>query len=272
MDVPPAPPAILAMADLATPMSIRVAATLSLAERAGSAGATAEQLASQTGTTPSALRCLLDHLVTVGVFELDGGSGHYRPTDLGAQLREDAPEGVKPLLDIGSAGGRAELAFVELLGTIVTGAPAYLRRYGREFWADLDVHPELRRSFDAQMNWRFRVQAPQIAERLDWSRFSAILDVGGGGGTVLAAILLAHPTVRGRVLDVSTTTTLATGRFAAAGLDDRAGVVSGSFFDPLPGGADAYLLSDILHDWDDDHAREILAGAAARRRRTGSWS
>ena len=186
-------------------------------------------------------------------------SGRYRPTSLGAQLSEDAPEGIKPLLDINCAGGRAELAFVELLGTIVTGTPAYVHRYGREFWADLGARPELRRSFDAQMNWRFRVQAPQIAERFGWSRFSEILDVGGGDGTVLAAILQAHPELRGRVLDLSPTT-VATARFAAAGLDGRAGVVVGSFFDPLPVGADAYLLSDILHDWDDDHARTILAG------------
>jgi SAM-dependent methyltransferase len=251
------------MADLATPMSIRVAATLSLVERAGSVGATAEQLASETGTATPAIRCLLDHLVTIGVFDLDMESSRYRPTNLGAQLSEDAPEGIKPLLDINSAGGRAELAFVELLGTITTGAPAYVHRYGRDFWADLDTRAELRYSFDAQMNWRFRVQAPQIAQRCDWSRFSEILDVGGGDGTVLAAILHAHPDLRGRVLDLAPTTTAATDRFAAAGLDDRASAVSGSFFDPLPVGADAYLLSDILHDWDDEHARTILAGCRA---------
>jgi 2,7-dihydroxy-5-methyl-1-naphthoate 7-O-methyltransferase len=248
------------MADLATPMSIRVAATLSLVERAGNAGATAEQLASETGASAPALRCLLDHLVTIGVFALDTESSRYRPTTLGAQLSEDAPEGIKPLLDINCAGGRAELAFVDLLETLTTGTPAYVHRYGREFWADLDTSLELRRSFDAQMNWRFQVQAPQIAQRLDWSRFSEILDVGGGDGTVLAAILHAHPDLRGRVLDLSPTTTAATDRFAAAGLDDRASAISGSFFDPLPAAADAYLLSDILHDWDDNHARKILAG------------
>ncbi len=248
------------MADLATPMSIRVAATLSLVERAGSGGATAEQLASETGTAAPAMRCLLDHLVTVGVFDLDPESGHYRPTHLGAQMSEDAPEGIKPLLDINSAGGRAELAFVELLATITTGAPAYAHRYGREFWADLGARPDLRRSFDVQMNWRFRVQATQIAERFGWSRFPEIVDVGGGDGTVLAAILQSHPDLRGRVLDLPPTTTAAADRFAATGLGDRAGAVPGSFFDPLPAGADAYLLSDILHDWDDDHARMILAG------------
>jgi 2,7-dihydroxy-5-methyl-1-naphthoate 7-O-methyltransferase len=255
-----AAPSIRAMADLATPMSIRVAATLSLVERAGSAGATAEQLASETGTAAPALRRLLDHLVTIGVFDRDSESGRYRPTNLGAELSEDSPEGIKPLLDINSAGGRAELGFVELLGTITTGTPGYVQRYARDFWADLDASPELRRSFDAQMSWRFRVQATQIAERFDWSRFSEVLDVGGGDGTVLAAILRAHPDIRGRVLDLSPTAAAATDRFAAAGLEDRADAVPGSFFDPLPVGADAYLLSDILHDWDDDHARKILAG------------
>ncbi|RSD16843.1 methyltransferase [Amycolatopsis eburnea] len=247
---------ILAMAGLATPMAIRVAATLSLAERAGDAGATAEQLAAETGTSAPALRCLLDHLVAVGVFE--AAPGGYRPTELGAQLREDAPEGVKPLLDIGSAGGRAELAFADLLGTITTGEPAYVRRYGRDFWADIDAEPALRSSFDAQMRWRFQVQAPQIAERFDWGRFPRILDVGGGAGTLLEAILRVHPGVRGEVLDLAPSATAAAERFAAAGLSDRAGAVPGSFFDPLPTGADAYLLSDILHDWDDAHARRIL--------------
>lgn len=251
-------PSIRAMADLATPMAIRVAATLSLVERAGTAGATAEQLAADTATDTPALRCLLDHLVTVGVFDLDTDSGRYRPTDLGAQMSEDSPEGIKPLLDINRAGGRAELAFVDLLGTVTTGNPAYEHRYGRDFWADLDVHPQLRCSFDAQMNWRFQAQAPQIAARFDWGRFAEILDVGGGDGIVLEAVLRAHPDLRGRVLDLPPTAAAAIERFAAAGLAERAGVVAASFFDPLPVGVEAYVLSDILHDWDDEHARRIL--------------
>ncbi len=248
----------MALADLATPMAVRVAATLGLAELAGNAGATAERLAAETGTSAPALRRMLDHLVTMGVFDLDTESGHYRPTDLGAQMREDAPEGVKPLLDITCAGGRAELAFVDLLETITTGEPAYPHRYGRGFWADLDADPKLRSSFDAQMNWRFREQAPQIAKRFDWSRFPDIVDVGGGDGPLLIEILNAHPGVRGRIVDLAPTAAAATERFTAAGLGHRASAVAGSFFDPLPTGADAYLLSDILHDWDDEHSRRIL--------------
>ena len=108
------------------------------------------------------------------------------------------------------------------------------------------------------MNWRFREQAPQIAKRFGWSRFPDIVDVGGGDGPLLIEILHAHPGVRGRIVDLAPTAAAATERLAAAGLDHRANAVAGSFFDPLPAGADAYLLSDILHDWDDGHARKIL--------------
>ncbi|WP_103349957.1 methyltransferase [Amycolatopsis sp. CA-128772] len=259
MDRPAAKQSIMPLADLATPMAVRVAATLGLAEHAGTEGATAERLASLSGTSEAPLRRLLDHLVAVDVFQLTA-EGSYRPTELGAQLREDAPEGVKPLLDITCAGGRAELAFVELLDVMTDGAPAYPRRYGRDFWADLDAEPKLRTSFDAQMNWRFREQAPLIARNFDWSRFPDIVDVGGGDGPLLVEILRAHPAVRGRILDLPPTAAAAGERLKAAGLDDRASAVPGSFFDPLPTGADAYLLSDILHDWDDEHARKILAG------------
>lgn len=261
VDLPEAAgPSILAMADLTTPMAVRVAATLGLVDLAGGGGATASHLAAETGASLSALGCLLDHLVAVGVFSVDVESGRYRPTELGAQMGSGAPEGVRPLLDINCAGGRAELAFVELLGTVVTGASGYEKRYGLGFWEDLDAQPELRRSFDAQMAWRFRVQGPQIASGFDWGRFGSVVDVGGGDGVVLAEILRAHPSVSGRVVDLAPAAAAAGERFLAAGFGDRAGAVAGSFFDPLPVGADAYLLSDILHNWDDSRARAILAG------------
>lgn len=216
------------MADLVTPMSIRVAATLGLVERAGDGGATAERLAAEVGACASALRRLLDHLVAVGVFDFDALSGRFRPTRLGAQMGEAGRDGINLLLDINSAGGRAELAFVELLGTVTTGAPAYPRRYGRDFWSDLDVHPELRRTFDAQMSWRFRAQAPQIAEQFDWGRFGDVVDVGGGDGLLLVEILRAHPGVRGRVVDLAPAAAAAGERFAAAGMRDRAVAVAGA--------------------------------------------
>ena len=250
-------------------MAIRVAATLGLVDLAGSAGATAPRLAADTGTAEPALRRLLDHLVAVGVFDRDGDT--YRPTDLGDQMRADAPGPGRLVLDINSAGGRAELAFVELLSSVTTGEAAYPRRYGRGFWADLDAEPELRRTFDLQMNRRFRVMAAQIAERYDWGRFGHIVDVGGGDGTVLAEIMQRHPDVRGTVVELPPTAAAAAERFATAGLQHRAATVPGSFFDALPSGADAYVLSDILHDWDDPHAaadpRPLRRGRRAARPR-----
>ncbi len=246
----------MALADLTTPMALRVAATLGLVEHAGTEGATAAGLASRTGTAEGPLRRLLDHLVAVGVFEQE--AGRYRPTALGAQMHPDSPQGVKPLLDITCAGGRAELAFVDLLDTITTGAPAYPIRYGRQFWDDLGDSPELRSSFDAQMNWRFRTHAPRIAANFDWGRFPTIVDVGGGDGPLLVEILSAHPSVRGTIVDLPPTAAAATARFAALGISGRASAVAGSFFDPLPAGADAYLLSDVLHDWDDESCTKIL--------------
>lgn len=248
------------LADLTTPMAVRVAATLGLVDHAGTQGATAEHLADRTGAVPSALRRLLDHLVTVDIFDHDVDTDLYRATELGSQMGQDAPAGIRPLLDIHAAGGRTELAFVDLLTTITTGTPAYVQRYGQDFWSDIDAEPSLRRSFDAQMNWRFRTQAAQIAARFDWSRFSEIIAVGGGDGQLLAEILRVHPDLRGRVLELAPSAAAATARFAAAGVQERAGAVCGSFFDPLPVGIDAYLLCDILHDWDDEHARAILSG------------
>lgn len=248
------------MASLATPMSIRVAATLRLADLIGDTGATAAQLAEATATAPMALTRVLDHLVTIGVLEFV--EDRYGLTALAGPLRADHDTHLLDQLDIDSAIGRATLAFVDLLDVVKTSTAAYPRRYGRDFWADLADRPALRQSFDARMERRFDVRAPEMARRFDWSRFGTIVDVGGGVGTVLRAIVEEHPTVTGQVVDLEPTVTRAAEAFAAAGLDHRVTTVAGSFFDPLPRGAAAYLLCDILHDWDDEHARVILSRCA----------
>jgi hypothetical protein len=151
---------------------------------------------------------------------------------------------------------------------VATGSAGYPRRYGRDFWADLlAATPALGQSFDTKMARRFRDHASRIAGDFDWNRFRAIVDVGGGQGTVLAAILTTHPDLHGHLVDLAPTTARAATRFAAAGITDRVSITTGSFFDPLPTGADAYLLSDILHDWDDERAHQILARCWTRRHR-----
>ncbi|MBW4722341.1 methyltransferase [Saccharothrix obliqua] len=248
------------MAGLATPMSLRVAATLELADAAGTTGATARALADKAGVAEEPLRRVLDHLVTIGAFAREGD--RYVATPEGRQLSRDDPSGIWPMLDINSAIGRAELALVELLPAVVDESSAYARRYGQDFWRDLAERSELRESFDRTMAVRFRDFAPQISTRYDWSRFPTVVDVGGGAATLLVEILRAHPAVTGRLVELAPTAEAATEALAAAGLADRAEAVSGSFFDPLPTGADAYVLSDILHNWNAAKAREILAGCA----------
>lgn len=260
--------ALRRMAGLATPMALRVAVTLGLPDRLLGDRATADQLAAELKVSPVALDLLLGHLTTLGV--MDRTSTGYQATEFGANLCTDAGNGfTNILLHLDSAAGRAELAFVELAHSIATGQAAYPRRYGQDFWSDLVEHPHLRESFDRQMTLRFEEQVPQLVAGFDWSRFSTILDVGGGQGTLLAAILTAHPRLRGHLVDLEPTAADASRTFSAHNLGDRAEVTAASFFDPLPAGADAYLLSDILHDWDDEHAHRILARCVEAARPTG---
>ncbi|MFI5591794.1 methyltransferase [Amycolatopsis sp. NPDC051758] len=246
---------ILRMAGLATPMAIRVAVTLGLPDRLRDRSATADDLAAELGVAPVPLELLLGHLATLGF--LERASGGYRTTEKGEELCGAGFTNL--LLRLDTAGGRAELAFVELLHSVTTGESGYAHRYGQDFWADLAAHPQLRASFDRQMELRFRSQIPGIVAGHDWARFPTIVDVGGGTGELLAAILTACPGTRGTLVDLEPTAAGAERTFEAHGLADRAEAVAGSFFDPLPAGADAYLLSDILHDWDDEQAHRILA-------------
>ncbi|MBP2320252.1 hypothetical protein JOF56_000637 [Kibdelosporangium banguiense] len=256
------------MAGLATPMALRVAVTLGLPDRLLSDSVAADQLAAELNVSPIALDLLLRHLTTLGVMQQT--STGYRTTEFGANLCADAGNGLtNMLLHMDSAGGRAELSFVELAHSIATGQAAYPRRYGKDFYDDIAEHPRLRESFDRQMTLRLRMQVPRIVAGFDWSRFSTVVDVGGGVGTLLAAILTAHPGMHGHLVDLEATAADARHTFSAHNLDERTEVTAGSFFDPLPAGADAYLLSDILHNWDDEHAHRILARCVEAARPTG---
>ncbi|WIY03085.1 methyltransferase [Amycolatopsis mongoliensis] len=254
---------ILRMASLATPMALRVAVTLGLPDRLRGAEVAVDRLAAELGVAPVPLGLLLGHLATLGFFERTAAG--YRTTGYGENLCGDSLTTV--LLNLDTAGGRAELAFVELLHSVTTGQAGYDRRYGRDFWSDLAEQPPLRESFDRQMAHRLRAEVPQLVAGFDWGRFATIVDVGGGPGTLLAAVLAAHPGARGRLVELDTAAAART--FAAHGLEDRAEAVECSFFDPLPAGADAYLLCDILHDWDDEHAGRILARCAEAARPAG---
>ena len=243
------------MSDLVTPMALRVAVTLGLPDLLHDEPATAGELGPALEVDPLALDLLLAHLAAIGVVERTATG--YRTSEFGAHLRAGAGNGLHNLLHHDTAAGRADLAFVDLIHSVRTGEPAYPVRYGQDFWTDLAEQPHLRAAFDRQMNDRLRGWIPQVVAGFDWSRFGALVDVGGGHGSLLAAILDAHPGVRGHLVDLEETA--AGARELLRRFGDRAEVTGGSFFDPLPAGGDAYLLFDVLHDWDDEQAHRILA-------------
>jgi 2,7-dihydroxy-5-methyl-1-naphthoate 7-O-methyltransferase len=240
------------MADLFTPMALRVAATLHLADHVAAGADSVPALVERTGADPDALGRLVNHLVAVGVLERSGTDA-LSLTDLGDQLREG-----RAWLDIEGAVGRADLSALRLLDTVRTGRPAYPLTYGRGYWEDLAAQPALAESFDALMSARLRLEAPQVAAAYDWGALRHVVDVGGGDGTLLAAILTPHPGLHGTLVELAGPAEAAARTLADAGVDDRCEIVVGSFFEPLPSGADAYLLSGVLHDWDDEDALAIL--------------
>jgi hypothetical protein len=246
-------------------MALRVAVTLGIPTRLRGDGDTVEHLARDLAVSPVGLGLLLAHLATIGVVERTEatyGATAYRTTAFGTPLCPDVDPWLTMMLDATTATGRSDLAFVEMAHSVATGQEAYSRRYGQDFWTDATEYPQLRDSFDAQMTARFVTQVPQIVAGVDWSRFATLVDVGGGHGTLLAAVLEAHPAMTARLVDLERTATGAAQTFQQRALRERATAIAASFFDPLPAGADAYLLCDILHDWDDQHARRILSRCA----------
>ncbi|MEV8513815.1 methyltransferase [Dactylosporangium sp. NPDC051484] len=254
-------PGLRAMADLATPMAIRVAATLRVADHVAAGRRSAAAMAAEIGAHPDALDRLMRHLVSIGLFRRDE-HGDYATTELGDQLREDHPGGRRKWLDMEGATGRGDLSFVELAHSVLTGEPAYPVRYGTSFWADLAADPTLSSSFDTVMQHHVELDNSDIAGAYGWAALKHVVDVGGGSGGLLSVLLARHDALRGTLVDVAGPAAGARQRFRELGLAGRTEVVTGSFFDPLPGGADAYVLSAILHDWDDEHATRILRRCA----------
>jgi 2,7-dihydroxy-5-methyl-1-naphthoate 7-O-methyltransferase len=254
--------------DLVTPMALRVAATLRLADfmpdDATGDGATIGDLAERAGADPEALARMLRHLVAHGVFT-EPRPGRFAANQTAAMLRTGEP-GLM-WLDLDGFGGRMDLAFTGLAHTVRTGEPAWEQVFGLPFWDYLDANPAISASFDATM----AVDGGNIAvaERYDWTAVQHVADIGGGTGRLIGEVLQRNPGLRGTLADLPETAARARQYLAGLGLDGRCEVVGQSFFDPLPPGADAYLLNRVIHDWDDDAATAILRRCAEAAGGTG---
>ncbi len=254
--------------DLVTPMALRVAATLRLADFMPDdgigEGTALGELAERAGADPEALARMLRHLVQHGVFT-EPRPGQFAANQAAALLRTGQPGAV--WLDLDGFGGRMDLAFTGLAHTVRTGEPAWEQVFGQPFWAYLDANPAISASFDATM--AVDAGSAPVADGYDWTTVRHVADIGGGTGTLIAEVLRRNPQLRGTLADLPETAARARQYLAEVGLDGRCEVVGQSFFDPLPPGPDVYLLNRVIHDWDDDAATAILRRCAEAAGRTG---
>jgi len=156
-----------------------------------------------------------------------------------------------------------------LLHSVRTGEPAFPELYGTTVWEYRTAHPEEDAVFNAAMTALSAGVVEAIVQSYDFSGMGLLIDVGGGEGVLLAAILAANPTLRGVLFDQSHVLTGAKDLLERAGVADRCQLVSGSFFEAVPEGADAHLLKSVVHDWDDTATLKILRACRAAIADTG---
>jgi len=255
------------LSDLSTPWCVHVAATLRIADHIAAGNTEIGQLAAAAGADRDSLDRVLRHLVSKGLFQ-QTAPGRFALNEAARALLE---EPVRLGLDLNGIGGRMAHAWGTLLSAVRSGKPAYHEAFGRGFWEDLDAHPDIAASFDALMGpaGHGTPDPHVLIDPADWESVRMVVDVGGGTGTLLAEILRARPELRGTLVDLPRTVARSGEVFQAAGVADRVTAVAQSFFDPLPGGGDLYILKNVLGDWPDREATAILRRCAEAARPSG---
>lgn len=226
-----------------------VAVDLGLADRLASGPRAVGELAPEVGVDPGALHRLLRGLASFGVFE-ELGEGRFGLNEAAELLREGRPGSFRGLLL-----ARGELyygAFGRLRDAVRGGGNAFEMAYGKPFFEHLDGHPEQTAAFQQSMADRARQEVADVVAAYDFGRFGRLVDVGGGRGALVAAIAAANPALSAVLFDQPAIAD------RALDLPGNCEIARGDFFASVPGGADAYMLSRVIHDWDDDAARRIL--------------
>ena len=246
---------------VATTLAIGVAARARLADALAGGPKSSAALATATGLNPDALERTLRALCSIGVFARLR-DGRYRNTRISAALRSEVRGSISSFAQyMASASNLA--AWSDFDQTVRTGQNAFERVHGTSVWNHFAQHDNERALFAAAMTSLTDLAAPALARAYPWHEVSKVCDVGGGRGHLLAAILAAHPHLRGVLVDEPGVIALARPFLEAAGVLGRVELVEGSFFEAVPRGADAYLLKDILHDWDDARSHTVLANCRA---------
>ena len=251
------------MLDLVTPWCLHVAATLRIAEHISAGHTGIAELAAATGCDRDALHAVLGHLVSKGVFT-EESPGRFGCNRAAGQLKESS------FLDLEGIGGRMAHTWGTLLDYVRTGLPAYQQVFGRPFWEDLAAPPQIAAEFDALMGPAGHgIPDFDIELSEGWDHIRTVVDVGGGTGAMLASLIRRHPQAKGTLVDLPGTVARADRIIDSFGVSSRVEVKGQSFFDPLPAGADLYVLKNVLNDWADEPTVAILRRCAEAARPDG---
>jgi SAM-dependent methyltransferase len=252
------------LSDLSTPWCIRVAVTLHIAEHIQAGITDIDGLATATESDAHVLHSVLSSLAEKGVF-VESPLGRFALNETSRGLLDPAL-----FLDLNGIGGRMAEIWSTLPSFVRTGESGYADIFGKPFWEDLTEHPEVGADFDALMSYTGHGTPDASLELAEgWDGVHTVVDVGGGSGAMLAELLRVRPTLRGVLVDLPATVARAGATFEAAGVSDRVTLAPQSFFDPLPGGADLYLVRKVLNDWADRETVAILRRCAEAARPSG---
>lgn len=230
------------------------AAQLGVADQLVKGPVTVTDLAARTRSHPESLHRLLRALASLGIFR-ETKSGVFELTPKAQYLRSDNVDGIRDFAvmvndDLFEVWG-------DILHSVQTGEGAVHKRFGGDFFSTvLEKNPAKSATFDRAMEQIHGAELQLMLEFFDWKRFGHIVDVGGGSGQTLFAILDAHPTAKGTLVDLPGV--VARAKQSTRPAATRCEFHSGSFFDSVPAGGDCYYLRHIIHDWNDADSVRIL--------------
>jgi hypothetical protein len=215
-----------------------------------------DEIATATHSHSQALYRALRLLASEGVFA-EVSERVFGLTPLSETLLSDAPVSLhaSALFEVSDIG---RLTWANVSHSVKTGQSAFTHAFGAPMFEYLKQHPDAAAVFDAFMAEMTAAAAASIIEAYEFSGLGRVCDVGGGHGVFLASILAARPEMRGILFDLPHVTAGSAATLYRAGVSDRCATVTGSFFDSVPIGADAYILKSVLHDWSDEQCLRIL--------------
>jgi len=213
-----------------------------------------DELASRTTTLPAALHRVMRGLAAVGLIK-ENESRRFELTALGEYLRTDIPDS---LAAVALLGGDSYLPWGHLLHAIETGETAFEHVFGMNRYRYLEENPDAAVRFNAAMASFASQLTAAVVSAYDFSQFENAVDVGGGKGGLLLAILRANPNLRGTLFDTSWVVDAFEEKLEESGIGERCNLIAGDFFESVPEGGDLYLLSHVTHNWADDDCIRIL--------------